>query len=170
MATGKDQAQAVVAEHGIFRLTFTLDSRSQGQLLSRAAESLQLILFFFEPHPPPYQIDGFVARRGDQPCPRVSGDALPRPLLERHRKSFLSHLLGQIEVSEEANQGRKNSGGFLAIHLLYKDLLDEDSFSGHRIPSLERVAGDTSVRLGHGVLSDGPNFDRTPASRRNPRR
>src|ERR1700730_8435929 len=108
MAAGKNQAQAV-AKHGIFRLTFTVAGRSESQLLPHPGKSLELVLLFFETHPPSYQIDGFVARRRHQPCPWVLRTALPGPLFDGHSKRFLSHLLGQIEVSEEANQGGENS-------------------------------------------------------------
>ena len=60
-------------------------------------------------------VDRLVPRRGDQPRARVPRHAAGRPLLERGGERFLQRLLGDVEVTEEADQGREGPGPLLAI-------------------------------------------------------
>ena len=59
-------------------------------------------------------VDGAPPRRGHQPRARVVGDALFRPFLERRHQAVLDDLLGEVEVAEDADQGRGQPSGLLA--------------------------------------------------------
>jgi hypothetical protein len=63
-------------------------------------------------------VDRAVARGGDQPARRVPRDAVARPALRRDRERLLRGLLGEVEVAEEADEGRENAAPRLAEGLL----------------------------------------------------
>jgi len=60
------------------------------------------------------------ARRGRQPGAWLRRRAIARPTLGRDRKRFLSCLLSEVEVTEEADQARED-----AVPLVAKDLLEQ---------------------------------------------
>jgi len=68
----------------------------------------------------PQAVDRSVARRRDQPPAGVGRDALARPALGGDREGVLGGLLGEIEVAEKADQGRKDPAPLIA-----EDLLDQ---------------------------------------------
>ena len=47
-------------------------------------------------------------------APGLVGNALFRPFLERRHQAVLDHLLGEVEVAEDADQGRGQPAGLLA--------------------------------------------------------
>jgi hypothetical protein len=59
-------------------------------------------------------VDGAVARRGDQPGSGVRRLAVARPALGRDRERVLRGPLGEVEIAEEADQGRENPSPLLA--------------------------------------------------------
>ena len=65
-------------------------------------------------------VDGAVAPGGHQPRHRVLGRPLAGPPLGRDRKRLLGGLLGEIDVTEEADQGREDPAP-----LALEDLLDQ---------------------------------------------
>ena len=65
-------------------------------------------------------VDRAAAARRDQPGGRVVGDPVARPALGRHRERLLRGLLGEVEVAEEADQGRHD-----AAPLLREDPVDD---------------------------------------------
>src|SRR5205807_9271392 len=70
-------------------------------------------------------IDRPVASRDHEPSAWVGGSAVARPSLRRDRERLLGGLLGEIEVTEEADQRRED-----AAPLLAEDVLDQRSTSG----------------------------------------
>ena len=72
-------------------------------------------------------VDRPVARRGHQPRPRIVGGALPGPALGGGRESVLGGLLGEVEVAEEADQGRQD-----ASPLVVEDPVDQSATSPSR--------------------------------------
>jgi hypothetical protein len=66
----------------------------------------------------PDAVDGAVARRGDEPGAGVGGLAVARPALGRDRECVLRGLLGEVEIAEEADQGREDSAPLVPEGLL----------------------------------------------------
>jgi hypothetical protein len=66
----------------------------------------------------PDAVDGAVARRGDEPGARVGRLAVARPALGGDRERVLRGLLGEVEIAEEADQGREDSAPLVAEGLL----------------------------------------------------
>jgi len=63
-------------------------------------------------------IDGTIARRRHQPGAGVRGSPVPRPALGGDREGLLRGLLGEVEVAEEADQGREDVPPLVAEDLL----------------------------------------------------
>ena len=59
-------------------------------------------------------VDGAVARRRHQPGAGARGHALARPALRRDRERLLRGLLGEVEVAEEADEGREDAPPLVA--------------------------------------------------------
>jgi hypothetical protein len=79
---------------------------------------------------PPDAVDGAVPGGGDQPSPGVRGQAGLRPLLEGGQAGLLDRFLGEVDVTEEADQG----GDGLAP-LLADDPLEGGLFPGDAQPA-----------------------------------
>src|SRR6185437_6559612 len=69
-------------------------------------------------------VDRPVAAGGHQPCPRVGRHPVARPALGGDREGVLRGLLGEVEVAEEANEGRQD-----AAPLVAEDLLEDQDHS-----------------------------------------
>ena len=63
-------------------------------------------------------VDRPVARGGHEPGSGICRDAVPRPALERDRNRLLKGVLGEVEVAEDADQGREDASVLLAKELL----------------------------------------------------
>ena len=109
MAAGEDQAHEVVLE----RLFRPIGGRRR-----RLDGVRDLRLFLGKTLLAPEPIKGFVARRRDQPGERVPRNPARRPLSERHRERFLKGVLGNVEVTEEPDQGGEGARPLLAIQRL----------------------------------------------------
>ena len=101
MAAREDELQALVGEGHLVHFVL------------RGFGDVQLAELALERPPPPDLIDGAIPRRGDQPGRRVGRLALARPALRGRRERLLSGLLGEIEVAEEADEGRENTAPVL---------------------------------------------------------
>jgi hypothetical protein len=55
-----------------------------------------------------------VSRGDDDPGRRIRGNAVMRPPEERRLEGVLKRVLGELEVTEDANQGRKDARTLLA--------------------------------------------------------
>jgi len=75
----------------------------------RYEKAREFILRRIKSCPSTQGINGFEAGRRDQPRSRVAGYATPRPKAEGGRKSFVHRLLGQIKITEQADQSRQDS-------------------------------------------------------------
>ena len=67
-------------------------------------------------------VDRRVARDGLDPGPRLARDPGPRPPLERRRERVLHRVLGELEVAEDADQGREDTASLVpedALELVY---------------------------------------------------
>ena len=92
-----DLALALVGEH---RLVL-------GRALARSARAARARRSFPRQRAlAPQAVDRLVARDAGDPGARVVGHALPRPALERDDERLLDRVLGDVEVTEDADQGR----------------------------------------------------------------
>jgi hypothetical protein len=63
-------------------------------------------------------VDRAVLRRRDEPGSRVRRRAVARPPLSRGRERLLGGFLGEVEVTEEADQGCDDAAPFVAKGLV----------------------------------------------------
>jgi hypothetical protein len=92
MATGEDQLEPFVFDHGVVDLVFgglgQLEQMRLGGERALAADP----------------VDRPVARGGVQPAARVGRNPFGRPALRGDRERVLGGILGEVEVAEEADQ------------------------------------------------------------------
>src|SRR6185503_19624606 len=96
MAAREDQPQPIVVDAisgWIEHSGVLLQQRERGELVATRLETRATA----------QEVDGFAARGGDEPRARVVGDAVRGPALDRDGERLLKHLLGEIEVAEEAD-------------------------------------------------------------------
>src|SRR5687768_9668973 len=119
MTAGEDQAEAVILQRSIVQL------RSPGVLLRQPLrEGSERTV---EPSPPPELVDRLEAAGRDQPGPGIVGQPGLRPPRQSSRERILERFLGQIEISEEAYEGRQNPARLGTVELL-------DGATQHRTP------------------------------------
>jgi hypothetical protein len=104
MAAGEDEAQALVGDGGVVH-----------RLRVRRGEQLRLLPQRAVAADP---VDRAVARDGDEPAGRIGGHAVPGPPLEGDGDGLLKGVLGEVEVAEDADQGREDAPVLLAEELL----------------------------------------------------
>src|SRR5579862_975927 len=75
----------------------------------------EFVLRRIESRPSAQSINGFESSRRDQPWPRVIGYSAARPRAQRSRKGFVHRLLGEIKITEQANQSCQDSPRIHAI-------------------------------------------------------
>jgi hypothetical protein len=92
VAAGEDELEALVGEGRlVHRVLHGLRNVELARLLGQHALA-------------PQAVDRPVARRGDQPRPRVGRRTVARPALRGRGERVLRGLLGEVEVAEEADQ------------------------------------------------------------------
>ena len=106
MAADEDQPQHVVVEGCIHHLVRGL--RVELDLVR------QLLLLAAKIDLPPHPVDRLVARDIDQPCARVGRRWRIRPAFQRHRERVLQGFFGQVEIADQADQGRKRPARLVA--------------------------------------------------------
>ncbi|MCY1366810.1 hypothetical protein D9M69_537160 [compost metagenome] len=67
---------------------------------------------------PAQGIDGLEAPGGHQPSPRIVRHAVTLPAFDRDEKRLVQGLFGEVEITQQANQGRKNPPRLFAINPL----------------------------------------------------
>jgi hypothetical protein len=107
VAAGEDQAQAVVG-HGALLGRLVAGVQQRGLGVPVGAGRL-----------PPEAVDRPVAGGGDDPSRRARRQPAGRPPLERRGERVLDRLLGDLDVTEDADQD-----GHRAAVLLAEDTLD----------------------------------------------
>ena len=110
VAAGEDQPQHVVAERIVVRVGRRSLARDRGL-------GLDIALLGAQPDLTPDAVDCLVAPDVDEPCARVFRHR--GPLFERGRECVLHGLLGEFEVTDEADQRRQN-----ATRLVTENLFD----------------------------------------------
>jgi hypothetical protein len=95
VAAGEEQPQAVVWERGVHRVVGGAGGKplQLAQLVLVAALAAQAV-------------DGAIARRAHDPGAGAAGQAVARPALQCDHERVLDRLLGEVEVAEDADQGR----------------------------------------------------------------
>src|SRR6266404_7251932 len=166
MTAGKNQAQPIILEAvlfiGLFRRTPL-----------RFEISRELVLGRIKSRPSAQSINGFESGRRNQPWSRVAGYSTPRPQAQRSRKGFVHRLLGEIKITEQADQSCQDSSRIHAIKgveqfaylLMYRlwgtfghDTLGHDTL-GHindlSKPATPNQFGKRRVNAGGSVQSSG---------------
>jgi hypothetical protein len=95
MAAREEQPQPVVGERRVHWVV-----RDSGHQPLQLAQLVLVAALASE------AVDGAVARRAHDPGAGVVRRPVPRPALERGHEGLLNHLLGEVEVAEDADQGR----------------------------------------------------------------
>jgi len=113
MAAGEDELQALVA-----------DGRWLFDLVLHGLRRVEQPRLGGERALAPDAVDRAVAGRRDEPGDGVVGRAVARPALGGDGERVLGGLLGEVEVAEEADQGRQD-----AAPLAPEDLLDQCAVS-----------------------------------------
>ena len=100
MTAGEDQPKPVVLDalvvkrRGVAGLGFELLRDSRLRRIEPGASS--------------HRVDGLEPARRNEPRAGIGGHALLRPLLERSTEGIVQRVLGQLEVAEQPDQGRKD--------------------------------------------------------------
>jgi hypothetical protein len=100
VAAGEDQSQPLVGNargHRFVHDGLVFGDCSERRELRDASAQRALA---------PQPVDRAVARDGDDPCQRVTGYAVARPLFGRRRVRVLDGFFGQVPVADGANQRR----------------------------------------------------------------
>jgi hypothetical protein len=106
MATGEDQPQPIIRDRA--HAGFSFDDRVGVDCLELGLDgrfALEELLLLGERPPTPDPVDRPVPGGRRDPCPGVVGYAASRPRLERGEEGLLDRLLGEIEVTQDADQG-----------------------------------------------------------------
>ena len=112
MATGEDQAQAVVLDTVARAIPIC-------SVFARRIGPVVQILDEVEARAPAQRIDRLEAPGRYQPGTGVGRQPLLGPLLERGAKGIVQALLGQVEVAEQADQRGKAAARLGAVDLLH---------------------------------------------------
>ena len=101
-------------------------------------------------------VDRPVAGGRHQPRAGVGGNAVPGPALGRCQKRFLTGILGEVEIAEEADQGSQH-----ASPLVTEDLVDQEPIS-----TIGRTSTEPSIRAAGIVAATPMAVSRSAASSR----
>src|SRR6185295_10750041 len=118
MTARKDQAQAVIFKAILKMVLFIGPCVCIGffeRTPLRGEMSGEFVLGSIKSCPSTQSINGFEAGGRNQPWPRVAGDSTPRPQAQRSRKGFVHRLLGEIKITEQADQSCQDSTRIHAI-------------------------------------------------------
>src|SRR6202040_2858056 len=108
MTARKNQTQAIILKGVLLIGTFR-------RTRLRFEISHELVLRRIKSCPSTQSINGFESGRRNQPWSRVAGYSTPRPQAQRSRKGFVHRLLGNIKITEQANQSRQDPSRIYAI-------------------------------------------------------
>src|SRR5665213_1717504 len=100
MTAGEDQAQTVVGDRGHGVILQRIFGAQRAFEQDRALRLLAAGALAAQP------VDRGVARRRQYPCRGASGETVARPALERGYIGFLQRILGEIDIAQDAGQGR----------------------------------------------------------------
>lgn len=98
VAAGEDQSQAIVLQPVVIPVRFLGGIQLIGQQVQRGIEACT----------PTQPINGLEAPSRNQPGTRVGRYAVVRPLLQRGEEGVVQRFLGQVEVTEQADQRRQH--------------------------------------------------------------
>ena len=143
MAAGKDQTQAIVLDAVVF-------ARERSRI-DDGPDFVLVVVERVEPRSPADAVDRLETAGRDEPCPRVVGDSIERPLLERRAERVVQRFLGDIEIAEQADQRGENAARFGAIDRL------------NLCSRVQRAVDDASFRVRSAQQAGRPPREREPA-------
>src|SRR5882724_524064 len=108
MTAGKNQAQPIILKAVLFIGPFRRTSLP-------LEISHELVLRRIKSRPSTQSINGSESGRRNQPWPRVIGYSTAGPRAQRSRKGFVHGLLGEIKITEQADQSCQDSSRIHAI-------------------------------------------------------
>src|SRR6185295_20366588 len=111
MTARKDQAQAIILKAILKMVLFIgpcICIGPFGRTPLRFEMSRKLVLRGVKSCASTKSINGFESSRRDQPGSRVIGYSTRRPQAQRSRKGFVHRLLGEIKITEQADQSCQN--------------------------------------------------------------
>src|SRR5690242_21908575 len=106
MATREDQAQPIILD------AFIVPWR---RFVGNVLDALRMVLDRIEPSAPPDAVDRFEPAGRNEPRPRILGNAVPRPLLERCAKCVMQRFFGDIEIAEQPHQRGEDTPRFRSV-------------------------------------------------------
>ncbi|MNV69400.1 hypothetical protein D3C71_1623070 [compost metagenome] len=108
MAAGEDQAQAVVGQQLFFAWVLRVAVELHAQVRLGTVETGASA----------QRIDGLEAPGGNQPRPRVIGDTVALPALDGDEEGIVHGFLGQVEITQQADQRRQDAPRLPPVHRL----------------------------------------------------
>src|SRR3982750_2663593 len=108
MTAGENQPQTIV-----LKALFFVGSFRRTRL--RFEMSCELVLRGIKSRPTSQSINGFEARRRNQPWSRARGCPTGWPGAQRSRKGLVHGLLGKIEITEQADQGCQDPSRIVTV-------------------------------------------------------
>src|SRR5690606_38024340 len=111
VAAGEDEPEAVVGHGVVVRLRVVVRERDVCVSLR------QCRLRRVEPRVAAQLVDGLESSRRNEPRASIGGDPVSGPLLERGGKSVVQRLLGEVEITEEADERREYAARVGAVDL-----------------------------------------------------
>src|ERR1700691_723148 len=113
MTAGKNQPQPVIFKKLVRKAVLCVGPVRRTRL--RFEIAYEFVLRLIKSCPSTQSINGFESGRRNQPWSRVAGRATLRPQAQRSRKSFVHRLLGEIKITEQADQSCQDSSRIHAI-------------------------------------------------------
>src|SRR5947208_13415527 len=112
MTAGKNQAEPIILQ-AILKAVLCVGVFRRTPL--RFEISHEVVLRRIQSCPSTQSINGFESGRRNQPWSRVAGYSTPRPQAQRSRKGFVHRLLGEIKITEQADQSCQDSSRIHAV-------------------------------------------------------
>jgi hypothetical protein len=107
MTAGEDETEAIVLDAVVVQRFGFVGNR---------LDLLGHVLHRVEPRMAAYAVDGLEAAGGHKPRARICGHAIARPLLERRPERVVQGFLGEIEITEQADQCGEDATRLRAIN------------------------------------------------------
>src|SRR5580693_9792431 len=161
MTARKNQAQPIILKAVLFIGPFR-------RTPLRFEISHELVLRRIKSCSSTQSINGFESGRRNQPGPRVAGYSTARPQAQRSRKGLVHRLLGQIKITEQANQSCEDSSRIHTIKgveqfayllmLLLGGTLGDDTLGHDYDLSKPATPNQFGKRKGHLSIADTSPF------------
>jgi hypothetical protein len=108
VAAGEHQPESVVGNH-VVGSRFVGRRRGDRLDQQRQLDAQRTV--------PAVRVEGPAARRGGQPCARVSGHAVAYPGVQRRHVRVLDALLGEVDVARDARRRGEHEGPLATVRV-----------------------------------------------------